>query len=47
MIRDTTLAALCNSLGAILMALIISYHFIVVNSKESSENSENVEKKHS
>ena len=40
MISDTTLAILCNSLGAILMALIVTYHFVIVNFKDNSDNSE-------
>ncbi|CAG8781820.1 28544_t:CDS:1, partial [Dentiscutata erythropus] len=35
--EDTTLAALCNSLGAMIMALIIAYHYVVVNDKDPSE----------
>ncbi|CAG8808271.1 14255_t:CDS:1, partial [Racocetra persica] len=35
--EDTTLSSLCNSLGALIMALIIAYHFVVVNDKDSSK----------
>jgi hypothetical protein len=44
MITDTTLAILCNSLGAVLMGLIFAYHLVVLNSKDNLGNSE---KKHS
>ncbi|CAG8801439.1 20491_t:CDS:1, partial [Gigaspora rosea] len=33
--EDTTLSALCNSIGAMIMALIIAYHYVVVNDKDS------------
>ncbi|CAG8774788.1 37909_t:CDS:1, partial [Gigaspora margarita] len=33
--EDTTLSALCNSIGAIIMALIFAYHYVVVNDKDS------------
>ncbi|CAG8469154.1 9469_t:CDS:2 [Dentiscutata erythropus] len=35
--EDTTLSALCNSVGAMIMALIIAYHYVVVNDKDPSE----------
>ncbi|CAG8483858.1 5234_t:CDS:2 [Funneliformis caledonium] len=44
MITDTTLTVLCNSLGGVVMALIFAYHFVVINSKDNSNNSKSKDK---